>query len=211
VSAALPADNFNLRAERGSSDFDQRQRLAVGATLKIPYGFNIGLVATAHSGLPYNVTTGFDDNGDSVANDRPRLGNPSAPFNSFGVDGVFVGGTTGVLYNGSEAVSGGPLVPVSGSNVHWLVLPGAGNVTRNTLNGPSWVDLDMRLVKKFILKKATDKTETTHEIELVFDAFDLLNKTNYINYVGTLSSPLFGLPVTAYNSRELQLGIRFSF
>jgi hypothetical protein len=127
------------------------------------------------------------------------------------VDGVFVGGTDGVLYNGIEAVSGCPFVPVSGSNVHWLVLPGTGNIGRNTLNSPSWADLDVRLMKEFILRKAKDKTETTHEIELVFDAFDVLKKTKYSNYVGTLSSPLFGLPDTAYPSRGLQLGISVSF
>ena len=29
-------------------------------------------IAYANSGLPYNITTGFDNNGDSVTNDRPK-------------------------------------------------------------------------------------------------------------------------------------------
>ena len=207
----LPADNFDLRAERGRSDFDQRHRLVIGSVLKLPHGFNFGLLSTLRSGMPYNITTGFDDNHDSVSNDRPSLGNPGAPFNSFGIDGSLVGGTPGVLYNGSQAVGSGGLVPVSATSVHWLVLPGPGNVGRNTGNGPGWADVDLRFVKKFILHKASDKRETTREIELRADAFDLLNQTNYKTYVGTLTSPVFGFANTAYPSRELQLGVRFSF
>jgi len=116
-----------------------------------------------------------------------------------------------VLYNGSQAVGSGGLVPVSATSVHWLVLPGPGNVGRNTGNGPGWADVDLRFVKKFILHKAPDKRETTREIELRADAFDLLNQTNYKTYVGTLTSPVFGFANTAYPSRELQLGVRFSF
>lgn len=169
----LPADNFNLRAERGRSDFDQRHRLVIGSILKLPQGFKLGVLSTVRSGIPYNMTTGFDNNHDSVFNDRPTLGNPSAPFNSFGIDGSFVaGGTPGVLYNGLQAVGSGV---VDANSVHWLVLPGPGNVGRNTGNGPGWADVDLRFTKKFILRKAADKTETTREIELRADAFDLLN------------------------------------
>lgn len=88
----LPADNFNLRAERGRSDFDQRHRLVICSILKLPQGFKLGVLSTVRSGIPYNMTTGFDNNHDSVFNDRPTLGNPSAPFNSFGIDGSFVAG-----------------------------------------------------------------------------------------------------------------------
>lgn len=223
----LPADNFNLRAERGRSDFDQRHRLVIGSILKLPYGLKFGVLSTVRSGFPYNITTGFDDNHDSVFNDRPSLGNPSAPFNSFGVDGQILlqNGfplcstppvpncvSPGVLYNGTQVVSNTlPLNPVNPNDVHWLVLPGPGNVGRNTGNGPGWADVDVRFTKKFILRKAQSGTETTREIDLRADAFDLLNHTNYRPYVGTLTSPLFGFPNDAYSSRELQLGVRVAF
>ncbi len=32
----------------------------------------VGLSATARTGTPYNITTGRDDNGDTVFNDRPE-------------------------------------------------------------------------------------------------------------------------------------------
>ncbi len=68
---ALPASSIDLRPEIGPADFDQRHRLNVMGLLALPRAFQTGLVLSVGSGLPYNITTGFDDNGDTVANDRP--------------------------------------------------------------------------------------------------------------------------------------------
>ena len=40
-------------------------------TVVLPRDFRTGLVLSVASGLPYDITTGFDDNGDTMANDRP--------------------------------------------------------------------------------------------------------------------------------------------
>ena len=37
----------------------------------LPNAFQTGLVLSVISGSPFNITTGFDDNSDTVANDRP--------------------------------------------------------------------------------------------------------------------------------------------
>jgi hypothetical protein len=39
--------------------------------LALPNAFQTGLILSAVSGSPFNITTGFDNNGDTVANDRP--------------------------------------------------------------------------------------------------------------------------------------------
>jgi len=207
----LPANNFDRQGERGRSDFDQRHRLNIAGVLKLPYHFNMGIIATFSSDIPYNITSGFDTNGDTVTNDRPTMANASAPFNSFGIDGSFIGATNGVLYNGSQALFGNTLVPVNANSVHWLVLPGVGNVGRNAGIGPPHAQVDLRLAKKYVLKKAKNKTETTREVELRSDVFDVSNRTNYQNYVGYITSPVFGKPNVAYPSREVQLSMRFSF
>ena len=69
---SLPADNFALAAEIGPADFDQRHRLNLIGTLALPKAVQTGFVLSVGSGLPYDITTGFDDNGDTLANDRPR-------------------------------------------------------------------------------------------------------------------------------------------
>jgi carboxypeptidase family protein len=68
---SLPANNFDLRAERGRSDLDRRHRLNLMATYGLPFAFRFGTVVALNSGIPYNITTGVDNNHDTVANDRP--------------------------------------------------------------------------------------------------------------------------------------------
>jgi hypothetical protein len=205
---SLPADNFDLRGERGRADFDQRHRFNLATFLMLPRGFGLGLVASVRSGVPYTVTTGFDNNNDSVLNDRPSLGNINTPFPSFAVDGSFVAGTPGVLYDGRKALSGGGLVPVNANDVHWLILPGVGNVRRNSENGPGLANVDLGFSKKFILRENDNKARGSRDVEFRCDAFNLFNHVNFRNYIGTLTSPFFGQANDAFPTRKLQLSLR---
>lgn len=205
----LPVDPFDYALERGRSDYDQRHRLVCAAIAKLPRHYSVGLITSIRSGVPYNLTTGFTTV-DGVPT-RPYAGSPNMPFNSFGIDGSLVGGIPGVLYAGSQAVAGGSFIPANASSARWLVLPGPGNVGRNTGNGPAWADVDVRITKKFVLHKADDKSHTSRELEFFFDAFDSFNTPNFVTYVGSLTSPQFGTPNKAYPSRELQLSAKFSF
>jgi hypothetical protein len=67
----LPADSRNLGPEWGRSSFDMRHRFVLAGTADLPGAFRLGLMLAANSGTPFNITTGSDDNGDGVANDRP--------------------------------------------------------------------------------------------------------------------------------------------
>ncbi|HKP87112.1 MAG TPA: TonB-dependent receptor [Blastocatellia bacterium] len=67
----LPANNYDLRPERGRSEFDKRHRFNFAGILDLPMQFRVGSILTLASGVPFDITTGFDDNGDSVVNDRP--------------------------------------------------------------------------------------------------------------------------------------------
>src|SRR5713226_2832631 len=209
--SSLPADNFDLRSERGRADFDQRHRFNLAGVLKLPHGFGFGLITSVGSGIPYNITTGFDNNHDTVANDRPSLGNPNAPFTSFGIDGSFIGKTPGVLYDGAKALFAGSFLTVNANDVHWLILPGTGNIGRNIGNGPGFVSLDLRSSKKFKLWNNREKENRSPELEFRIDAFNILNHVNRKNFVGPLSSPFFGRANAAHSARELQASAKFIF
>src|SRR5262249_16063586 len=68
---ALPANNFDLRPERGRADFDQRHRFNFSGRLRTPLDFTLGASLALTSAAPFTITTGFHDNRDTVANDRP--------------------------------------------------------------------------------------------------------------------------------------------
>jgi len=67
---SLPADSLNPTLEWGPGRNDLRHRVHGSLNLK-GGGLTLNLYTRAQSGQPYNITTGQDDNGDTVTNDRP--------------------------------------------------------------------------------------------------------------------------------------------
>jgi hypothetical protein len=67
----LPANNYDLRPEWGRANNDARHRLGVSGSVQLPWKLTFGTLGAIRSGLPFNITTGRDDNGDGVAYDRP--------------------------------------------------------------------------------------------------------------------------------------------
>jgi hypothetical protein len=70
----LPENNWNLVPELGRSSFDLRHRFSYAGTFELPFNFRFGSVISLASGRPFDITTGFDDNGDQNAYDRPPGG-----------------------------------------------------------------------------------------------------------------------------------------
>src|SRR5262249_46973839 len=68
---SLPADNYDLRSEYGRADFDRLHQFDVLALLRLPHRIKLAAIAYVASGIPLDITTGFDANGDTVAKDRP--------------------------------------------------------------------------------------------------------------------------------------------
>ncbi|HEU4387951.1 MAG TPA: hypothetical protein VFV34_09160, partial [Blastocatellia bacterium] len=68
---SLPANNYDLTGEWSRAEFDQRHRFNLLGTLTARDWFDVGLTVRFNSGGPYSLTTGRDDNNDSLASDRP--------------------------------------------------------------------------------------------------------------------------------------------
>ncbi|HTV02980.1 MAG TPA: carboxypeptidase regulatory-like domain-containing protein [Luteitalea sp.] len=68
---SLPADSRDLDAEWGPSSGDVRHRFYGFVRTQFPYGVRANVWADVQSGAPYTVRTGFDDNRDTIFNDRP--------------------------------------------------------------------------------------------------------------------------------------------
>jgi Carboxypeptidase regulatory-like domain len=78
-----PQDNFNILADKGLSDNDQRHRISFSGTLNsrargadsfvgsLSRGWVFAYIYTYTSTLPFNILAGADLNGDTNPNDRP--------------------------------------------------------------------------------------------------------------------------------------------
>ncbi|HLH17048.1 MAG TPA: hypothetical protein VKX45_07495, partial [Bryobacteraceae bacterium] len=64
--------NFTGRVEYGNAIFDQRHRFVLSGVWRGPWGIDFGGIGTLATGLPYNITTGVNNSGDTGATtDRP--------------------------------------------------------------------------------------------------------------------------------------------
>ena len=81
-------------------------------------------------------------------------------------------------------------------------------IARNTMDGPSLIDLDLNLSHDFPISKAKKETRV---FTVSLNSFNVLNHPNYVTYIGTQSSPLFGKPVAAQPPRRMQLDVQFKF
>jgi hypothetical protein len=81
-------------------------------------------------------------------------------------------------------------------------------VSRNTLQGPGYMELDLRWSHDFFLSHRADKGPVA---TLAADAFNLPNRVNLSQFVGNEKSPFFGRAVSALPARRLQFTLRFKF
>ncbi len=61
------------QVERGPSVLDQRHRGVITLSYRLPWSITTGTVTQLASGRPFNATTGVDNNGDAINNDRPVI------------------------------------------------------------------------------------------------------------------------------------------
>ena len=58
---------------------------------------------------------------------------------------------------------------------------------------------------------AMDGNTQRYRMEFYAQAFNLLNRTNFVNFVGNLRSDFFGTATSAGPARRIEVGINFGF
>jgi hypothetical protein len=182
---SLPMDNFNLRAERGPSNGDVRHYFSAFGSRRLIRGFSISAIINATSAVPYNITTGVDNNGDTVINDRPvGVGRNHAR----GAGRWEVGSRLSWIKDfGPEQKQSN-----AGAMVKMVRIGGGGG------EGASAPSMSMPGTRRF-------------RLELYAQAFNLFNHTNLNGFTGVQTSPYFGQATSAQMPRRLEVGTRFNF
>jgi hypothetical protein len=124
---SFPANQYDLAAEYGYAGFDVRHRFILGGSVRLPGDVRINPFVILSSGRPFNITTGRDNNGDTLFTDRPAYAtDPDKP--------------------GVKETAWGLLDP----NPE----PGQTIVPRNLGRGPSFVMVNLRVSKTISFGKA---------------------------------------------------------
>ena len=179
---SLPSNNFNLRADRGPAASDFRHLISGFISKRLPLDFTISTIFQATSALPYNITTGFDNNGDTVINDRPfGVGRNSARGASRWEIGSRL--SWGKSFGPEQQQQGGP-------QIRMIRMGGADGAAPPSMPGAS---------------------NKKYRFELYAQAFNLLNHANLGVFSGVQTSPFFGQATNAQSPRRMELGMRFNF
>ena len=80
-------------------------------------------------------------------------------------------------------------------------------INRNTGQGPGFAQVDVHLARTFHFEKNKHRPR----FELGIDAFNVINRVNYKDYIGTMTSSYFGHANAANSPREVQLSMQLFF
>ncbi|CAN5556851.1 hypothetical protein BH10ACI2_BH10ACI2_12750 [soil metagenome] len=229
-AGSFPLNQYDTSEEYADSFSDIRHRFVLGGNIKAPLGFSLSPFLTYRSGLPFNITTGTDLNGDTLFTDRPSFAT-------------------------SPAEAG--IIKTSFGSFDPTPEPSDTIIPRNYGRGPSFFVTNLRIAREFAfgggkpkssVKPAQagesgnrtgtsspfgggapsggakdDEDEKPYKLELSVQIRNLFNHTNGNTPVGNLGSPFFGDPVSLASgfgfgggrqsggNRRLRLEVQFSF
>lgn len=185
---AAPQDPYNMRLERGRSDFDIGHTFTMAFSWEAPHRYNMMLrgwqlagTGIARTGLPFTLTE---------SNANLNLGEASRPNRI--AKGTLPNPTPQAWYN----VSAFPAVP-DGSFLF-------GDSGRNILDGPGLLQINLSLCRNFAIRERT-------KLQIRWDAFNFLNRVNLGQPVVTVNTANAGTITTANTARSMQVAMRLSF
>jgi hypothetical protein len=177
----FPQSSYSDQGETARSSWESTHRLFAIGQLNLPAKLSLTSQFDASSGLPYNVITGTDNNGDGVFNDRPSLvaqqgtGTYQTPFGLLDTTGI----------NGSFARDAGTM--------------------------PALIHLDSNLSRTFELSGHGLSADRHQTLTLNVRSANLLNHSNVTAVSNVVASPTFAQPIAAEAARRVEFGIRYTF
>ena len=171
----------------------------------------------ANSGRPYNITTGLDDNGDTVTNDRPagvKRNSGNGP-GSFGMN-LNLTKTINLKSAGKAPSTAGANVPNTFAEPQRGGFPGGGQGRPGgpggaggpgpRPGGPGGGPGGGR--GPFGQGFGQPRIPT---MAFQINIQNLFNNLQLGQYSGVMTSPFFGRANSARNPRQIELGLRFNF
>jgi hypothetical protein len=201
-------DNYNLKAERGLSDFDVRQRLVFSSTWQLPFGagrrwahrgasarafgqWQLANIVTLQTGQPMTAILPTALSGtQSSGTDRPDLvGNPDLPASQRSPSRWL-----------NTAAFQSP--PIFFDALGAFSIP--GNEGRNVITAPGLKAWDLSLQRQMHLSEHFDLVFRT-------DCFNLTNHPNFDRPGLTFATSNFAKISSAENSRQIQFSLRLNW
>ena len=191
TGGVVSQNSYDLRADRGPSDFDARHRFVVSAIYELPFkrnqfvaGWQLAAIVQVQSGNPVNIVTS-DPTVNGVANTlRPDVTGPIT-----------------ILGDVERWFDTSVFTPVSRF----------GNLGRNVVIGPGFNNIDFSVIKNTRLSEAM-------QLQFRAEIFDLFNHANLGQPGNVVGTPAFGMITNTRfptgesgSSRQVQFAVKLIF
>jgi hypothetical protein len=194
TSDVSPQNVRNLAAEKSSSNFDVRQRIAVSGFYQLPFGrkggfpsylvrdWQLSAIFSAQTGQPFTATLSTDPSGTGVTGRPNRIGDGNLPTDQRAI-------------------------------THWFdttafAVPACicfGNSGRDILRGPGFMDMDIAIMRDFHFAER-------FRIQFRAESFNLMNHPNFGIPNSSIGNPAVGTITSTINpERQNQLALKFFF
>jgi hypothetical protein len=200
TSTSFSLDPFDPSVGEGRADYDITHRVVMSGTYELPWGFFVSGILNWNSGAPY--TAGIEMDGFEMLNGIDRAGIDVPVF--IDSNGAIVDMTLATGMNAEELSA---------------FLSGARLQERNSYDQPSFLNIDLRIAKRFNI---VDR----YTLEIIGEVFNLTNEKNKYTgeqtmFFGDLErdgtytftrNQDFG-EITSFrgNPRQYQLALKFIF
>lgn len=153
-------------------------------------GWEFAPLLVAHSGSPINITAGEDVSLTDVGHDRPNIVPGVNPYHEVTFRKANTEGTREYLNPAAFSQD---------------TVPGTyGSVSRNSLVGPKYFDMDAQISRVFPIHESMN-------VDLRLESFNMLNHPNFNNPTSGLNSSTFGQVSGSSAARVFQGAIKFIF
>jgi len=182
-----PRDIFNLRLNKGRSNFDIRHRPVLSSTYELPgrnhfvKGWTLNAIASFRTGFPFAVTSQGDVCNCGASNQyAQQVGDPRS----------------GIAQSRLQWFNGGAFAqPARGT---------FGTSGRNILNGPGEATMNLSLFRSISIREGI-------KLQLRGEFFNALNKVNFGLPNSQVGNASYGVIQSASPGRVIQLGAKLSF
>jgi hypothetical protein len=199
-ATSIPSDSLNPDLDWGPSAQDVRHRIFFNFNSPIGRGVRLSLGMQGSSALPYNITTGFDTNGDTVFNDRPD-----------GVERNSARGasqwTANVRLNKSIGLGGARPGAPGGRGARPPPPPPAGGVAAQRGPGGPGPGGGGDGPQIMVMEGGNQK----YRLDVYLNIQNAFNHVNYNAFIGNQQSSFFGTPTSAGPARRIEIGASFGF
>ncbi|MCB1021181.1 MAG: carboxypeptidase regulatory-like domain-containing protein [Acidobacteria bacterium] len=212
----FPASSYDLRPERGLSQFHTGQRFTGSVLYDLPLrfenhvlealagGWQLGTILTFSTGTPFNGgacgqpnSNGQNNRGDATGI-SPFPDNPTA--NEFFVKAA---PNANGERRGGAAIS--CFVPVTINGAEYNALSARqGNIARNVYISPGYANMDFSMMKNF---RMTER----FNLQFRFESFNFTNHPNWNNPNTGTTSLNYGVITSARSMRTNQFALKFMF